>query len=72
MLVLSRKTGDRIRIGPDIILTIVKVTGGTVRIGIDAPPHICVVREELYTAMENDAAAHLAAREAADRTTAES
>ena len=72
MLVLSRKTGDRIQIGPDITLTIVKVTGGTVRIGIDAPPHICIVREELYTAMENDAAVLLAEREAADRATSES
>ena len=39
MLVLSRKVGDRIHIGPDVAITIVKLSGGTVRIGVEAPPH---------------------------------
>ena len=47
MLVLSRKVGERILIGDDISLTVVRVTGGGVRIGIDAPLSIQVVREEL-------------------------
>lgn len=49
MLVLSRKVGERILIGKDIAITIVRVSGGTVRVGIDAPPHINIVREELTT-----------------------
>ena len=46
-MVLSRKVGERILIGDDISLTVVRVTGGGVRIGIDAPLSIQVVREEL-------------------------
>ena len=52
MLVFSRKSGDRIQIGPDILLTIVKIKGGAVRIGIDAPADVCIAREELHTAKE--------------------
>jgi carbon storage regulator len=47
VLVLSRKVGERILIGGDIAITIVKVAQGGVRIGIDAPSELAVVREEL-------------------------
>ena len=47
MLVLSRKVGERILIGDDIRVTIVRVTGGGVRVGIEAPASLNVVREEL-------------------------
>lgn len=47
MLVLSRKVGQRILIGDDIAVTVVRVTGGGVRIGVEAPPELAVVREEL-------------------------
>ena len=47
MLVLSRKVGQRILIGDDITITIVRVAQGGVRIGIDAPKELPVVREEL-------------------------
>ena len=47
MLVLSRKVGERILIGDQIAVTVVRVTNGGVRIGIDAPPELAVVREEL-------------------------
>lgn len=47
MLVLSRKVGERILIGDDIRITIVRVGGGGVRVGIEAPPSFNVVREEL-------------------------
>ena len=47
MLVLSRKAGERISIGDQICITIVRVQGQTVRIGIDAPANLTVVREEL-------------------------
>lgn len=46
MLVLSRKAGESIRIGDDITIHIVK-TGDRVRIGIDAPRSVNVVRTEL-------------------------
>ena len=54
MLVLSRKVGDRILIGEDIAITVVKVGGGSVRIGIDAPPHLPIVRKELNEQMEEE------------------
>ncbi len=47
MLVLSRKIGERILIGNDIAITVVRVGQGGVRIGIDAPRDMVVVREEL-------------------------
>jgi len=47
MLVLSRKVGERILIGDEIAITVVKITGGGVRIGVQAPPELPVVREEL-------------------------
>ena len=57
MLVLSRKAGERIWIGDDISVTVVRISGGGVRIGIEAPKELPVVREELKLAMDqNDAA----------------
>jgi len=47
MLVLTRKPDESIQIGEDVTITIVKVTGNKVRLGIDAPSHIRVIRSEL-------------------------
>jgi len=47
MLVLSRKIGQRIVIGEDIVLTILDIRGGQVRLGIDAPRSQPIYREEL-------------------------
>lgn len=47
VLVLSRKIGERILIGEKIAVTVVKIGHGGVRIGIEAPPELAVVREEL-------------------------
>ena len=47
MLVVSRKVGQRILIGDKIVVTVVKVGSGGVRVGIDAPTEMPVVREEL-------------------------
>ncbi len=52
MLVLSRKVGERILIGDKISVTIVRISGGGVRLGIEAPPEMAVIREELKIAME--------------------
>ena len=47
MLVLSRKESEKIRLGDDIIITVVRVAGDKVRLGIEAPSHVPVLRREL-------------------------
>jgi carbon storage regulator len=47
MLVVSRKVGERVLIGDQISVTVIKVGSGGVRIGIQAPKELAVVREEL-------------------------
>ncbi len=47
MLVLSRKETQRIRVGDSVVVTIVKVSGDKVRVGIEAPSDMLVLRDEL-------------------------
>ena len=47
MLVLSRKETQRVRLGDSIVVTIVRVSGDKVRLGIEAPPDVLVLRDEL-------------------------
>lgn len=48
MLVVKRKQGEGIKIGDDIEITIIKLEDNTVKIAIDAPKHIKILRSELY------------------------
>ena len=50
MLVLTRNVGQSILIGDNIWITVVKVDGDQVRIGLDAPPEVIILREELAQA----------------------
>ena len=47
MLVLSRKPGERIHIGHDITITVLIIGPNNVRLGIDAPKHLNIARDEL-------------------------
>ena len=47
MLVLTRRLQEKIHIGPDIVITVVDIQPGRVRIGIEAPKSIHIVRDEL-------------------------
>jgi carbon storage regulator len=47
MLILTRRTGESLRIGDDIELTVMAVSGSQVRIGIKAPRNIVVDRQEI-------------------------
>ena len=47
MLVLTRQAGERILIGDDIVIQIREVRGNQVKIGIEAPPEVKVLRQEL-------------------------
>jgi len=56
MLVLSRKVGERILIGDQISIVIVRINGNAVRVGIDAPTDLSVIRAELKQRIERDKA----------------
>ncbi len=47
MLVLSRKTGEKVRIGENIWITAIRCEQGRTRFGIEAPPEVPIHREEL-------------------------
>ena len=59
MLIITRRAGERIRVGDDVLIEVMEVTGSTVRLGIAAPKSIPVYREEIWAAVqaENKAAA---------------
>jgi carbon storage regulator len=48
MLILTRKKNETLRIGDDILITIVDVQGDQVRLGITAPRDVSILRQELY------------------------
>jgi carbon storage regulator len=47
MLVLSRRESERIRLGDSIVVTVIRVVGDRVRLGIEAPSNVLVLRDEL-------------------------
>jgi len=53
LLILARKVDERIRIGDDIVLTVVEIRRGKVRLGLEAPNNIQVHREEIYQAIKD-------------------
>lgn len=54
MLVLSRKQGERIHIGEDIVLTVVVLKNNQVRIGVEAPRSLDVLRGELLSSHQSE------------------
>jgi carbon storage regulator len=48
MLILTRRVGETLMINDDIKVTVLAVNGNQVKIGIDAPSHVAVHREEIY------------------------
>jgi carbon storage regulator len=52
MLILTREEGESIMIGNDITITVVRVSGNKVRVGIKAPRRVAVHREEIYAAIQ--------------------
>ena len=68
MLVLTRKRGERILIGDDIVVTVMDVKGDSVRIGIEAPSGVRIHRAEVVEAVsEANVAAAEPAADAGDR-----
>lgn len=56
MLILSRNQNEAINIGDDIKVVITAVKGGQVRVGIQAPKHVGVYREEIYKRIHSEKA----------------
>jgi carbon storage regulator len=59
MLIITRRPGEKIMVGEDVVVEVIEVSGSSVRIGIAAPKSIPVYREEIWAAVqaENKAAA---------------
>jgi carbon storage regulator len=52
MLILSRKVNEKIMIGDDISISIIDIKNDQVRLGVDAPRHVKVFRQEVFTEIE--------------------
>ena len=48
MLILTRKLGERITIGDDIVITLLEIKGAQIKLGIEAPKNISIHRQEIY------------------------
>ena len=55
MLVLTRKPGELIHVGGDVVLKVVEIRGGRVRLGIEAPRSVVIERGEIARARELEA-----------------
>jgi len=54
MLIITRKEGESFLIGDNVEITITKVADGTVKIGIEAPKEMIILRKELYKEVESE------------------
>jgi carbon storage regulator len=54
MLILSRKIGERIIIGDDVVISIVEVRGDQVKLGIEAPRNVKVFRQEVFNSIQQE------------------
>ncbi|QGG94663.1 carbon storage regulator CsrA [Actinomarinicola tropica] len=54
MLVLSRRTNESIVIGGEIVVTVLEIKGDQVRLGIRAPRHVTVHREEIHAEIQRE------------------
>ena len=67
MLVLSRRVGESISIGDNVMVTVVAINGNQIRLGIAAPREVRVLREEIYQAMRSENKAAASGAEAGNR-----
>ena len=54
MLILTRRVGESLMIGDEVNVTVLGIRGNQVRIGVDAPKHVAVHREEIYDRIQQE------------------
>jgi carbon storage regulator len=54
MLILTRRVGETLMVGDDITVTVLGVKGNQVRLGVNAPKHVAVHREEIYDRIQHE------------------
>jgi carbon storage regulator len=54
MLILTRRVGETLVIGDEVTVTVLGVRGNQVRLGVNAPKHVAVHREEIYQRIQNE------------------
>jgi carbon storage regulator len=60
MLILTRRVGETVMIGDDVTITVLGIKGNQVRVGINAPKHVAVHREEIYQRIQAEKKANVA------------
>lgn len=56
MLILTRRVGESVMVGDDVTVTVLGVKGNHVRVGIQAPKHVAVHREEIFERIQEERA----------------
>jgi carbon storage regulator len=61
VLIITRRPGEKVMVGEDIVVHVMEIVGNSVRVGIEAPRSVPVYREEIWNAVrdENQAPAHV-------------
>ena len=54
MLRITRRAGERVIVGGEVVIEILEIRGGSVRLGIDAPSSVAIYREELWLEIERE------------------
>jgi carbon storage regulator len=67
MLILSRRTGQSVKIGDEVTVTVLGVKGGQVRLGVTAPQNVAVHREEVYERIKAEASGNMSNRKLSTR-----
>ena len=54
MLILTRRVGETLMVGDEVTVTVLGVKGNQVRLGVNAPKHVAVHREEIYNRIQDE------------------